>query len=76
MTDTTEEDDRGVRVVKAILEHIDYARRLAHDLINSYPNAPITALASEQAAEMELRHAVLDVNLLAGYLPKDGGAVG
>lgn len=72
MADTN--PDRAARVVAALLEHLEYARQLAHDLINSFPDAEVTAIAAEQSVEMDLRHAVRDATLFAGYLPKDGGA--
>lgn len=69
------ESDRVAVVLRSIVEHLDYARHLAHDLVNSVdPNTlPITVIASEQAVEMDLRHAETDLADVRRYWPTAGG---
>jgi hypothetical protein len=70
------ESDRVSLVIKAAVEHMEYARQLLHNLVNSDPDhLPVTALAAEQAVEMDLRHAITDTGTLSGYMPTMGGAV-
>jgi hypothetical protein len=70
------ESDRVSIVLKLAVQHMEYARQILHDLINSDPDhMPVTAIAAEQAVEMDLRHAVADTAVLTGYIPTMGGAV-
>jgi hypothetical protein len=71
------ESARVASVILAAREHLDYARTLLHDLVNSVDQntLAVTAIAAEQAVEMDIRHAGRDLTTLGFYLPKDGGAV-
>ena len=68
---------RAAAVIASAREHLDYAQRLLHSLVNSLDpeDLPVTAIAAEQAVEMDIRHAGRDLTTLGFYLPKDGGAV-
>lgn len=64
-------------IVLAARVHLDAARQLLHDLVNNVDQATlsVTAIAAEQAVEMDIRHAGRDLTTLGFYMPKDGGAV-
>jgi hypothetical protein len=64
-------------VLAAAREHLDAARQLLHDLVNEVDQdtLAITAIAAEQAVEMDIRHAGRDLTTLSFYLPADGGAI-
>jgi hypothetical protein len=70
------EDDRVTSVLRSVLEHLNYARTLLHDLANSdQENLTVPALAAEQAVEMDIRHAQRDMRTVMSNWPTMGGAV-
>lgn len=73
---TDKDDRRTLIVLSAVRQHLDYARTLVHELVNSYEESVTTpAIASEQAVEMDIRHALTDLVTFANALNKMGGAL-